>query len=153
MSQSKIRPAGELLAAAGVVASLVFVGVEIRQNTAAVRGATYQAIAEGSVSSAQWLASDERIADFIVRLQMGAGPDDFSPQENMALAGLYHSVVRRAENVYLQVSQGLIPQRAYQHFRTSRQIFASAHFDDFWREAREDYDPEFVRFFESEYLE
>ena len=36
----------ELIGLFGVISSLVFVGVEIRQNTAAVKGATHQTVAE-----------------------------------------------------------------------------------------------------------
>ncbi len=42
---------GETLAAVGVIGSLVFVGIEIRQNTAAVRGATLQAISDAYTAS------------------------------------------------------------------------------------------------------
>ena len=43
---------GETLAALSVVASLIFVGYEIRQNTVAARAAAYQAI--GIASAAAW---------------------------------------------------------------------------------------------------
>ena len=36
----------EVVGVVGVILSLVFVGVEISQNTQALRGATYQALAE-----------------------------------------------------------------------------------------------------------
>ena len=36
----------ELIGLLGVVSSLVFVGIEIRQNTSAIKGATHQTIAE-----------------------------------------------------------------------------------------------------------
>ena len=40
----------ELIGFISVIASLVFVGMEIRQNTTAVRGATNQAISDQALS-------------------------------------------------------------------------------------------------------
>ncbi len=154
MSQPRYRTALELLAAGGVVVSLVFVGLEIRQNTAAVRGATYQAIADASVQNVQWLGSDERLVGLMARVADGEGPDDFSAEENIALSAVYHSNLRRIENVYLQVSEGLISRKAYRHFRPGRgSLFFTPYFEAVWPEYRGGFEPDFRLFFEGEYLE
>ena len=154
MSKSRARLAFDLLAAAGVVGSLIFVGLEVRQNTAAVRGATYQAISDASVGSAEWLATDEYIRALMVRVTQGAVPDDFSEEDNLAVAGIYYSIIRRIENVYLQVNEGLISQTAYQHFRPGRGAFLAApYFALVWPRYRNDFASDFVRFFEREYVE
>lgn len=139
---------------AAVVLSLVFVGYEINQNSAAVRGATYQSIFNASVGYAEWAASDERVAGLIVRLLDGEGPDDFSAEENVAIAGIYHSIIRRYQNVYLQLSEGLISQQAYAHFRGLRgSLFTAPYFDVAWPEYQRNLPPDFIQFFESEWLE
>ena len=67
MSTKAIR---ETLAALGLIASLLFVGFEIRQNTIAARASAYQSIgvatAAAFVSAAhdpQWLTSIQKTAD------------------------------------------------------------------------------------------
>ena len=53
----------ELIGLLGVVSSLVFVGIEIRQNTSAIKGATRQTIAEQiNDLTLTSIASDERLA-------------------------------------------------------------------------------------------
>ena len=51
--------AKEMLAALGVIGSLLFVGYEIRQNTEAVRGSTIQGIADQSLQVTLALSMDE----------------------------------------------------------------------------------------------
>ena len=48
----------EAIGIIGVIASLIFVGIEIRQNTQAVRGATYQSLTESSMELLFRLAED-----------------------------------------------------------------------------------------------
>ena len=103
MERPPPRLAG-VVSAAAVVLSLIFVGYEIRQNSAAVRGATYQSVMEASVGYAEWVASDERVAGLVVRVMNGEGPEDFSEEENLAITGIYYSGIRRAQNVYLQAT-------------------------------------------------
>ena len=52
---------GETLAALGVIASLVFVGLEIRQNTAVARAQTRQALTEDLREFIMTLAADETL--------------------------------------------------------------------------------------------
>jgi hypothetical protein len=144
----------QVFSVAAVVGSLGFVGYEIRENSVAVRGATYQAISEANVASAQWIASDERIGGLIVRLFDGEGPDDFSAEENIALSGLYYASIRRTQNVYLQWSEGLISEQAYQHLRAPRKssIFLAPYFEAVWPEYQANLPPDFIEYFEGEWL-
>jgi hypothetical protein len=68
----------DLLGATGVVASLIFVGLEVRQNTAAVRGATYQSIADSSQQQVQWWADNEKLLHHEVRIDEGALSGEFT---------------------------------------------------------------------------
>ncbi len=139
---------------AAVVVSLGFVGYEIRENSVAVRGATYQAISDASVAFAEWIASDARIAGLIVRLFDGEVPDDFSAEENIALSGLYYASIRRTQNVYLQWREGLISEQAYEHLRApqSTSIFSTLYFEAVWPDIQGNLPPDFIDYFEGEWL-
>ncbi len=154
MERQPPRLAG-MLSAAAVVLSLIFVGYEIRRNSAAVRGATYQSVMDASIDYAEWVASDERVAALVVRVMNGEGPGDFSEEENLAITGIYYSVIRRAQNVYLQLSEGLISETAFEHLRGARgsSLVRAPYFDAVWPEYRQDLPPDFVPFFEREWLE
>ncbi len=60
MSKKAIR---ETLAVLGVVASLIFVGYEIRQNTIAARAAAYQAIGIATAAAFRQLGARPTVLD------------------------------------------------------------------------------------------
>ena len=55
----------EIIGLMGIISSLVFVGVEIRQNTAAVKGATHQTVSEQINELTLTIASDERLSKIV----------------------------------------------------------------------------------------
>ena len=104
MSSKTIR---EALAALGVIASLLFVGFEIRQNTMVARAAAYQSIGvataaafDSAAHDPQWLASTQKTADVM-------------DETDWTQFRLYMTIFARlGETVLLQVEQGLLPQDA-----------------------------------------
>lgn len=96
----------------GVVASLLFVGLEVRQNTAAVRGATYQSIADASQEHTLWFADDPHIRELTARVQEGAVQSDFTEAENLMISAKFAMTIRRLENIYVQIREGLVPEAA-----------------------------------------
>ena len=89
----------DVLGAIGVIASLIFVGFEVRQNTAAVRGATYQAISDASLQHLQWWAENENLLEFWVRIYGGALSDEFTDAENLYIGASFVMMIRRMENI------------------------------------------------------
>ena len=142
----------ELVGVVGVVASLVFVGLEVRQNTSAVKGATYQSIADASLQQLIWWTDNERMLQFWVRIKNGAVPDDFTPEENLVIDSNYVMTIRRIENIYVQVREGLVEEEAILRFRPSEDYFESPYFLQFWKGWRHQMEPAFLEYFESEFL-
>ena len=97
MSGKAIR---ETLAALGVIASMVFVGWEIRQNTAATRSATIQAITTESRESLSLLASDSTLA--WLRLRGNQDPSVFSELESYQFMVYYRSYWLHFQNIFFQ---------------------------------------------------
>ena len=58
----RARTIGEILAGAAVVASLVFVGLELRQNTAAVRAQTRQGLADQNTEFVSLISGTPELA-------------------------------------------------------------------------------------------
>ncbi|HEY5622263.1 MAG TPA: hypothetical protein VIV14_00785 [Gammaproteobacteria bacterium] len=54
------KETAEVLGIIGVIASMIFVGLEIRQNTSTVRGATLQAVSQQSFYSGDFQEVVER---------------------------------------------------------------------------------------------
>lgn len=142
-----------MIGAGGVIASLVFVGLEVRQNTAAVRGATYQSIAEASLEQVRWFAGDERLLELRARVEQGALAAEFSREENLLMGSDYVMTIRRIENIFVQVREGLIGEEVLLRFRPSAEYFESPYFREFWITWGPQLETDFRAFFEREFLD
>lgn len=89
----------ETLAAAGVIGSMIFVGLEIRQNTEAVRGSTIQAIADQSLEFNLALAQDDDWLVLIEKIETDSvAPSDLEPLELRRLSWVLNASTRIMEN-------------------------------------------------------
>ncbi|MEE4362108.1 MAG: hypothetical protein V2I63_11370 [Pseudomonadales bacterium] len=141
----------DLLAAAGVIVSLVFVGVEIRQNTSAAKGQTRTELA---ALNQAWLflLSDPEFGDPFRRRWVsndvaGMEAEDVDRAELLMVANM-----RRLENVYFQYDEGLVDESALDSygFQVSAPLFTGAAFGTWWFDAdnRALFHPGFVALFE-----
>ena len=94
----------ELVGFVSVIASLIFVGMEIRQNTTAVRGSTNQAISDQATELYLTMATDRNIARLTVRLYDGALRGDFDPVDDMQLFLIVMTGLRRVCLLYTSPS-------------------------------------------------
>jgi hypothetical protein len=101
----------EIVGAAAIVISLVFVGLEIRSNTQAAQAATFQASVAYDV---ELLLGQGRDADtaraYIAWLD---DPDSLSGGERAQAALLSAASVRHMENLYLQYEAGMLSDEAW----------------------------------------
>jgi len=104
MSPRAIR---ETLAVLGVIASLLFVGWEIRQNTIAARASAYQAIGIATASAFDSQAHDPQS---LAALQKTAADMDSTDWAQFQLVMTVFA--RLGETVLLQVEQRLLPPDA-----------------------------------------
>lgn len=144
----------EVLAAIGVIVSLIFVGVEIRQNTAAARGATFQAISEGAAQSAFDVAANDHLPRLFAELRASDPPlSEFSAEDQERLRFIYLFTVRRLENVWVQVNEGVVDQGAFERFQPRVGYVGSRSFRDFWSAGKPAFSSDFVSHFEMLYPE
>ena len=104
MSKKAIR---ETLTAVGVVASLVFVGYEIRQNTIAARASAYQAIGIATASAFDTRAHDRNFLEMDKK-----SLEDMNETDWRQYATKMTVFARLGETVLLQVEEGLLPPDA-----------------------------------------
>ncbi len=140
------------LAALGVVFSLVFVGYEIRQNTAAQRAQTRQALADGSRELVLTIGADPhltRIYGGVFRL-----PSDtisrgvLTRLDTLQANTVMFANMRNVENVFLQVQEGVIDRSVLDTYAFTSPRFRSATFAEWWQGRRQQFDTAFVRAFE-----
>ena len=138
----------EIAAAVGVILSLVFVGVEIRQNTAAVRAQTRQQLTDSSSEFLLSLATTD-LGELWGRFIRG---DSLTFGERYRIGAGLIAAVRNIENVYLQTQEGVIDESALLSYGWRGSIvYGSDSFAEWWQTNSDRFHPDFVVAFEMEY--
>jgi hypothetical protein len=145
----------EMVAALGVIGSLLFVGFEVRQNTEAVRGSTMQGIADQSLQFTLALSMDEvwlRLQERIVGDSVP--PSQLGPLERRKLTWVLLSSSRIMENRFRQIQLGILDEAAIIQFGASRTWYGSWWYRDWWDDytPEEQWAPDFIEFMESKML-
>lgn len=142
MPRTSIR---ELIAAGGVILSLLFVGLEIRANTNAVRGATIQGISDQSITVT--LAIPE-----IPELRSGhskvlAGRDEeLTMAEEDAVTQLYAAAMRISENRFRQLELGVLDSPS--SVGGGSALYRVPFFRAYWATRGSEYPDDFVEYVE-----
>ena len=140
----------EALAAVGVMLSLVFVGLELRQNTAAISATALNDLTEGSNAWMFQITSDGEMADIYVRWRDGLG--ELSPDEEIRIRLLIFALLRNSENAFLQTGLGVVDTLALRGYGFSgAPPFQSPSFPPLWADFKSRFHPDFVTAFDASY--
>jgi hypothetical protein len=149
MSLEDLGNIGEFVAALGVIISLIYLAVQIRQNTSTIRAASFQDVVE---NSATFLKEVYRDAD-LTRIWV-SGSDDLK-----SLAGVdrqrFHFLIityfRQIENTYNQTRKGLLKDDEWEGIRES--VFEGISrpgMREWWASNSFRFNPDFRQFVEEE---
>ena len=136
----------ELVGFVSVIASLIFVGMEIRQNTTAVRGATNQAISDQVSELLLTIATDKNLAILVTKLYDDVPREDFDSIDDMQLFMTVMTGLRRVENIFLQLEDNILDERAFDRIGLS--FYRSRYGRQVWEQNKQFFDRKFVPFFE-----
>ena len=131
----------------GVIASMIFVGIEIRQNTYAVRGATLQAVSQQSLDlvMAGLDNSDLRSAFAAAR------NDRLSPEQRDLLSWFISAKLRADENRFRQVELEILEPSTFQQL-SNHAAYRLPYFADYWDRSGGVFAPDFQEFVVQEFL-
>ena len=112
MSGKAVR---ETLAALGVIASMVFVGWEIRQNTSATRSATQNAIYDAGRQGTFAVIANAPLVEVIVAVENDPSLLDTldGTVEGRILQGFWIARLNEMENAYLHHREGTLGEEAW----------------------------------------
>jgi len=150
MSAKAVR---DVLGFLGVMGSLVFVGLQIRQTNAIARGQTRQALADASRELTLAIAADPamRRAWFYIanpNLVEGRPKPELGLPDTLAAEGLVFTHLRSLENVFLQAREGVVDESVFDTYGFSQPTFETPFFKAYWERINAVLDPRFVQRFE-----
>jgi hypothetical protein len=141
MNSSKINDWLALVANIAVVAGIVFLAIEIRQNNELLRSESRQSLVANDVTS---LTANLENADVFAKLVSGEG---LSAEYQLRLSFMYALDLRNREFEYFQYTNGLLDEETWLSYRQVILINHSAgHGETWWDEiGRGIVDPEFAK--------
>lgn len=104
----------EIIGVIAVVVSLVYLAVQIRQNTKVAKAATRQAIAESTEKLGDDLINNCDMAEIFVKHMSGG---ELSPVENLRLQARCYRDMQHWENIHYQFNEGLVSRDQWLGFR------------------------------------
>jgi len=145
-----------VLANIGVIAGILFLGFEIRQNTLISRGAAVQSIAEQVNDWQIEMASNENWMRIQTFLNSGGTYSELSAEDQVRYLYVVTPTVRIMENRYRQVQLGIIDPSELEVGGGKANTFwyRSAHFTEFWHASDADirWSPDFIEFMETQVM-
>jgi len=111
---------GEAIGGLGVVVSLLYLAVQIRQNTRAVRSSSYHQAAEQTWNFCLAVAQDEALAAIIAK--RGAG-EPLTPVEEVRANSADEALIYGFENMLRLHEEGLVDPEVWQNLISNSMTF------------------------------
>jgi hypothetical protein len=151
MNWEAIGAVGEVFGALGVIVTLGYLAVQIRQNTRAVRNSTIHEVGRDLSAGMDQLNLDSELnriwydglRDF----------DALSKEEQRRFASYFTSVLRRYENLVYQTQHGTLDPDAWLGVRKQLGFaFSQPGAAVWWKQAKNLFHPQLVEFIDDEIL-
>lgn len=104
----------QIISAVAVVISLIYVGIQIRQNTLATKAAMRQSISDNDVTYLLSFLDNSIVAEANAKLTAG---DTLSIKEKEQLIAQQHVNFRVFENAHYQNKNGLLENEVWQRYK------------------------------------
>jgi hypothetical protein len=139
---------GEVLGAAGVIGSLAYLAVQIRQNTRSVRAERYESIVSALVDLVSPMARDPELA--LIFQTAIEDWDAVSETDRSRLVFVLFTEFKLFENLYYQYRQGMLEPGLWDGWRRLMLSYHAMHgVRTWWNMRREAFSSDFRDFLES----
>jgi hypothetical protein len=150
MNWEAIGAVGEAVGAIGVIATLVYLAAQIRQNSNVVRSATRQAVSTAQMDIGMQLATNPELRAAVARWLSNDAPPT-SPDAQLRDEMFLRANLRMFENQYHQNMDGTFEDSMWTgYLENMRRIFTSPAFRDFWEANRVLYSTDFSAFVDAQ---
>ena len=143
LTLSQLADLGELIGGLAVVASLVYLALQIRQNTRTVRGSTLHLNTDLWASLFLRLAEPDIARAYVAGM---AGRPDMKPLHYTQFFFICRAMFLGYENQYYQVRQGVLDRETYEAYQRAiaTQFLAFPGFRIWWQQSRSVFSPAFA---------
>lgn len=143
-----IGATGEILGAAGVIFTIMYLAVQIRQNTGATRAATAQNLVSVETNTHNIIATDEKLASI---LQTGVyDPAKLSPEEQFRFNALYLALYIQYDLAYRQYLNGQLDAETWERLEHQVVVFASMPGGaEWWKQDKARFSKRFVEYLDA----
>jgi hypothetical protein len=121
MTLENLGNVGEFVGALAVVISLVYLAVQIRQNTRAVRSASHQTLVSSEQAIQASISDNPEVARIVV--QANKDFDVLNEEDRMRFVMLAARFFSNFENVFYQYSRGLIDEDLWRPWLEGMRFF------------------------------
>jgi hypothetical protein len=137
MNWEAVGAVGEILGAAAVVATLVYLAAQIRQNTHTARSATRQAITDSIVAPPMSVIQDRGFREaFLSHINA----EEITAEQNLQLQSYCYITMHMWENIHYQSRSGLLSAEEWDAFRRNlKAIMQIPVWVDYWRREKDLY--------------
>jgi hypothetical protein len=152
LKQKNWRDIAELTGIVAIVASLVFVAIQVRQSNQIGRLEAMQSMASDWATVGLEMAGNGDLAALLAQADGGAVRNDFDAAENRRLFSILHGLDHHWEMRFNQLNLGVLELKDYSFPGPPQtSIFASAYHKDIWPGIRPGLSEEFAVFWEQRF--
>lgn len=149
MNSISWRSITELVAAISIVISLVFVGYELRENSAIARSDSFSAYTLAVAEINFDIATDPILTPLIRRVTEGGSRNEFDGDERYRVFLFYQGILNVYEGLFRAIEEGILPSNDLSSIFNIG-LFGNIYFEDLWSNSlRHVYSPGFIEFFET----
>ncbi len=116
MNWDAIGAVAELLGAVAVFTSLVYLAVQTRQNTKALRSAAFHQVRDSFSEVSLAMSQDPELLSLVARSLRG---EEISEAEQIQLYFLYTTMTRRGESAFFQSNEGTLQSESWVGIRAT----------------------------------
>ena len=142
MTWSAFGAIADLVGAIAVVASLVYLSRQVRQNTTAVRTANAAAVQSNFQQLARVFYSDRQLGALVLRTMSGDLPEN--PEDRLAVWAYFFDMLKTAEVAHRHYLRGDLDADLWEaSLAFYRAYFETPGFRAYWRERQAAFVPQF----------
>ena len=142
MKKTEWKGIAELAGIASIVASLVFVGLELRQSHRVALAEVYQARSSMAIEVQSAYAQSERLQDAVAKMISG---EPLTPKEEVLVTRSWNPWLTYFENNHFQYEIGMLSEEQWTSTRNTMRTWARMPlFQEWWMDQKADWRQSFV---------